>query len=965
MKRIVRNAAAATGLAMVVPTAMLTTPALADTGVVDYSCKITDPITVVTPTSAQYDTDLPERLYIGDPAFVADLDHHGAVPAGSVDQARGFPYNARFVEGTMDLPFTWNGAVVQVSTETDRKPLVAGQAADLSKVYPDVMTLPVPASTGEYQLTLSKKYTSTNKLFNGSGGLAAAPVATCTRGSDVVVDTVEVWARATTTLTMPKLNLVAGSTSTVTATVASPGAPVAGEVEFTVDGVTTSVPVAAGKATVPFPAKPAGNYAVSAVYRPTSSTMLEVQPVTPLTVEVAAAATSTRVALQPARITTAGTSTAKVTVTSPAGNPLGSAKVVVAGQELTAPLDNGVAEIPLPQLPTGDHPVLASFVPANAGWFVPSSAAETTLQVREPATPTTTTLTLDRTTGTTADPVRATVQVNATSGTPAGTVKVQIGSKAASGTLDENGRAVITLPRLTAGPHEVVASFAPADPDTFDPSESAASTLVLTAPLNLSETSTVLGLSATDVKAGTPVTATVTVNSTGGLADGEVDLTVAGRTLTAPVTNGRGQVQIPGLAPGTHRVTAAFTADAGSTFLDSEASAVDLVVRAAASRTSLSLSPVKVPVDADLTVTVNVAGNDADGGAAGSVQVTAGAVTGTGQVVNGTATVVLSGLPAGKHAVRGTFTPAASSWLTGSTSAPVDVTVLAPAVTTTTSLVLDSATVTEGATTRALATVTGAGASGSVRFTANGQTWTVPVVGGTAALSLPALAVGSHQVTASFVSSDESVAGPSTAAPVTLTVTAKAPAGPAATRTTVTAQSAVRVNGTFTATATVTGPTGLAGQVVFRSGDAKVSVALAGGSATATLTATEVGTQGITAEFVPADTSKASRSLGTASVQVAKNTAAVRVKAKAKKKARTLVLTAVVGPVDPLCGGTVTFSVARGAKKFKGATVPVTCSGTVKATVKLPRKKGTYTVTASFSGSTQTESATATGAFKR
>ncbi|NMR18992.1 ExeM/NucH family extracellular endonuclease [Cellulomonas fimi] len=87
---------------------------------------------------------------------------------------------------------------------------------------------------------------------------------------------------------------------------------------------------------------------------------------------------------------------------------------------------------------------------------------------------------------------------------------------------------------------------------------------------------------------------------------------------------------------------------------------------------------------------------------------------------------------------------------------------------TTTALALSATTVTYGTAVTATATVTGA-ASGEVEFTWNGSSVTVALVDGVATTTLPDdLAVGTYQVVASFLGTDD--AGPSTSDPVELTV---------------------------------------------------------------------------------------------------------------------------------------------------------------------------------------------------
>ena len=126
---------------------------------------------------------------------------------------------------------------------------------------------------------------------------------------------------------------------------------------------------------------------------------------------------------------------------------------------------------------------------------------------------------------------------------------------------------------------------------------------------------------------------------------------------------------------------------------------------------------------------------------------------GTATLVNGSATMSTSELEFGTHTITAVYT--GSLGVTQSTSSAITVTVLR---TTTVTLTFSPPAPVSGQTVVATATVTATPSSptpaGSIRFTGPGIDSTVPLGGGSANLSLGALAVGSYAVAADYVPSD-------------------------------------------------------------------------------------------------------------------------------------------------------------------------------------------------------------------
>lgn len=963
-----RSAIGLLGLALTVPAGLvLAAPAQATSGGQVYSC--TAPVVNSTNTTVTYDSNLPDKLYVGDPDWSVGMYSKGVIPSSTMDMAYNL-YGARWVQGTTTLPFTFNGVTTTYSASSEMTQIVKGKDTVLEGTKDDVFKVVVPAAPGSYNLTLAKKYSSNNVLYkDDKKSVAMNPGASdCTRANDITVDTVEVWSRASTVLSMPSTALTVGQTSTVTATITSPGAAPAGTVEFMVDGTKVVANVANGKATATFPAKPAGEYTVSAVYQPTGA-MVEAQAIAPLTVAVGPANTSTSLSVTPTRVVQGKPVSAHIKVSSPAGTPDGTVQLDLDGQTLSGTLQGGESAVELPtDLALGTHTLSASYLPGASGAFKPSAAEAIQFVVREPATPTVTTMTLDPPVSEAGQVVKASVAVTSDRGVPEGSVKVQAGARSVTGTLVD-GKAVVSLPLLAVGEYDVTASFTAVDPELFDNSQSTVVPLRVNAAANVITTTTSLTLLKSTVRSGVNPQASVYINTDSGpLPDGTVEVAVDGRTSTGTVVEGVAHVNLPKLAPGSYPVDAVFHPANPGGYADSVSTVRTLTVEAAPSRTDLTLSLARATVDEPVTATVQVQGTDASGSPAGSVTVQAGGQQVSGALTNGAVVLTLPALPAGTHQVSATYSPATGGWLAPSSAPAVGLVVVAPAVQTSAALSLDRATVGEGQRGLVTATVAADGTvpEGTVTFAVNGSATQVRLVNGEARFSLPLLSVGVHQITGSFAPADARAFKASSATAVSVTVVSRAPAETptVVTTTKVVAPGKATVGSSFTATASVTG-NGAVGSVLFTSEWGSVRATLVNGQATARLTAAAVGTQSVSAEFIPADVSKFTGSLANTSVAVAKRASTVKVKAKAAVKKKRLTLKATVAPVDQFCGGTVTWQVKRGARLVKKVTAVPSCRGVATVSLALPKKKGVYSVLATFGGTSTVAGSRGVTTFKR
>ena len=232
-----------------------------------------------------------------------------------------------------------------------------------------------------------------------------------------------------------------------------------------------------------------------------------------------------------------------------------------------------------------------------------------------------------------------------------------------------------------------------------------------------------------------------------------------------------------------------------------------------------------------------------------------------------------------------------------------------PAVETTTTLAVVPSEITEGESISLTATVTPADAVGSVTFAVAGETSTVVVVNGTATGTLTVDQVGEHEVTADFVPDDELDFLPSSGTG-SLTVLEFVPAVETTTTLSV-VPNEITEGEQVILTATVT-PNEAVGEVTFTVGTQTSTVALAGGTASTTLTLDTPGEYDITAEFVPTDEADFLPSSDTASITVipgpVETQTTLVVVPEELEEGELVTVTATVTPSD--AAGVIEFDVA-------------------------------------------------------
>ncbi|MGC3998595.1 MAG: Ig-like domain repeat protein [Anaeromyxobacter sp.] len=422
----------------------------------------------------------------------------------------------------------------------------------------------------------------------------------------------------------------------------------------------------------------------------------------------------------------------------------------------------------------------------------------------------------------------------------------------------------------------------------------------------------------------------------------------AGQTCVgaAEVVNGVATLTVTSLPVGSQQLTAVYGGD--SAYAGSASAVVAATVDAAPNTTTeLRVSTARIAPGGSVTLTAIVAG--ANPGSTvkffrGSVELA------TVAVVNGVASYVASGLPAGVSTVKAVYQGDGSNQ--ASTSALIDVTQLT-AVTAT--LAVSSGSVVAGAPVTLTATISSSTASGTVSFFRDSTLLgSAAVTGGVATFITDDLASGTASLTAVYSGDSVNTGAISAAASTTVSP---------ATSTTVLAvtRAADGLGAARTLTATVSGVNNPAGTVSFYSGGTLLGTAtLTGGVATLSVTNLTVGTASLKATYV-GDTRNATSTSAVVAETVATAPTTTTLSAPASIiHGNSVTLTAtVVGTNGVVPTGTVTF--------FTGTTVlgrATISNGLATLTVSsLPG--GSNALSATYTGSTNCATSATSTALNR
>jgi sugar lactone lactonase YvrE len=362
----------------------------------------------------------------------------------------------------------------------------------------------------------------------------------------------------------------------------------------------------------------------------------------------------------------------------------------------------------------------------------------------------------------------ATLAVQGGSTVPTGSITFADGTTplGSPAPLNGSGVASFAVPPLAVGAHHITASYA-GDGTSFS------SQFSFTQTITLAPTSTALSSSATMVQFSTPVTFTATV--TGVPADtptGSVQFKDGATILATVPVNALGVATYVNttLLAGLHAIIAVYRGDsnyAGST----SAQAISVSIQQTPTNTMLATSATNSIATKPVTISATVTTAGGSTIPAGNVNFMSGSILlGTASLNNkGVASVTTASLAVGTDNITAIYLGDSND--TGSTSAPLAITIVQAPTTTTVSSsqnplqtltpVIISATVANGGTQNATGVVTfkeDSATVGTGALNANGI----------ATVSLPSLTVGSHTFVASYAG--DALNLPSLSAPFTQVV---------------------------------------------------------------------------------------------------------------------------------------------------------------------------------------------------
>ena len=437
----------------------------------------------------------------------------------------------------------------------------------------------------------------------------------------------------------------------------------------------------------------------------------------------------------------------------------GAAHICVANLDAS-----GSASCTTSALALGQHSITASYAgDANNA----SSVSPALIQVvKQPAT---LALSVSPNPAVVDSSVTLTVTATAATGTPSGPIVFYDGTTTlASVNLNPLGVATYSTTHLVPGSHGLSVGYA------GDISDAPAVSNTVSEVITRAPTATSLASSNGTVTVGTGVTLTASVSSANGPAPtGTVQFTDGSAVLgSVPVnSSGLATLVVSSLTPGNHAIVASYSGDVDDA--PSSSSTQPEIVQQIGTTTALTsdVNPSSASATVHLTATVSIAaGATPDGPISGQVTFQDGpTILGTAAVsASGAATLGVSTLSAATHTITATYGGSANY----ATSTSASLVQQVRQTSTSTVLSSDSAAQLAGKTLTLTATISAATGTptGTVVFRDGGVTIGQATLNaqGFASLSLSALAVGSHAITATYAGDGNYVT--STSAPLAQTI---------------------------------------------------------------------------------------------------------------------------------------------------------------------------------------------------
>jgi hypothetical protein len=349
--------------------------------------------------------------------------------------------------------------------------------------------------------------------------------------------------------------------------------------------------------------------------------------------------------------------------------------------------------------------------------------------------------------------VQFTATISGPSGDPAptGTVIFSDGGTTLFGMPLMGNQAVFETSTLGAGAHQISATYN-GDANYVPRVSNGIAQTVLQA-----QSTTNLISNPNPAGSGQPVQLMATIQSAyGGTVTGTVNFTDLNSSTslgTATVSNGSAQISVLNLAQGTHQITATYGGDSNST--GSQSATATQTVNIATTMISLNSSLSSSSYSQAVTITATVQPSYVTGIATGTVSFyDGGNFWQSAPVLNNTAQITVSGFAVGAHSLSATYS--GDSNFTGSSAAPISLTVSSAATTTVVTSNANPSVYGQSATFTATVNLGFAGSTPSGAITIfDGTTvlYSGYLSGGSAQVTVNSLLAGTHSITAQYAGS--------------------------------------------------------------------------------------------------------------------------------------------------------------------------------------------------------------------
>ncbi|SEF64823.1 parallel beta-helix repeat (two copies) [Bryocella elongata] len=346
--------------------------------------------------------------------------------------------------------------------------------------------------------------------------------------------------------------------------------------------------------------------------------------------------------------------------------------------------------------------------------------------------------------------VTLTATVPGNCNTPTGTVTFLDGTTAlGTMTLDASAKASVSTSSLTVGSHSITVTY-PGD-FNFDASTSAVFTQVIT---GYPTATTLVQVSPNPAQALQNVTFSASVTSQFGNPSGTISFYAGSTLLGSAATNAGGTASMTAgsLTPGSYNITAVYSPT--TEFASSTSAMVPLVVNGAQTTTKLSSTPNPSAFGQPISLTVSVTSPQSTAAPTGTITIMDGStVLGSGTLTpTGTYAFTTSALTVGSHSLTAIYSGSSND---NASTSNIDVQIVGAGATVT-ALTATPNPANQGQAVVLTATVipqvSGVPPPGGTVVFADqfGTLGSMPLAGGTANLSLSSLALGTHNIVASY-----------------------------------------------------------------------------------------------------------------------------------------------------------------------------------------------------------------------